>query len=142
MSYPKKPDWKEAVAWRRGPLGTLHAQWRDEDEGYAACSPTPLSGPDEGFLGDACPRCIAMARSVYASAREVAHSDAFLGRPLSECQAKLRSLHPALEVSVRVLQSWWPDMGDDAAQKQLSRAAAAGWLERVGFGVYRRRVTP
>ena len=131
MPRKTRLDWRQAVKWRRGPLSTLHAEWRRDSEGYATCSPTPLSGPDEGYHYEACPRCVDMARSAYATEREWAGRTAARGphgKPLSGKALRLRDLHPAVEVSVAVLRTWWPDMREDAAQKHLSRAHARGWL--------------
>ena len=134
MPFPRKPDWRQAVRWRRGPLGTLHAEWLDEDEGFAACSPTPLSGPAEAYVETACARCVTMARSVYTSANAVKH-----GASRTDAQTRLRSLHPTVEVTPEALTTWWPDMTIGAARALLSRELRSGWLERVGIGVYRAR---
>lgn len=132
MKRPK--DWRLAVKWRRGPLGTLHAEWLDEDEGCAACSPTPLSGPAEAYSETVCPRCAVMVRSVYTSANAVKH-----GPQRTDAQNRLRGLHPSVEVTPEALTTWWPDMTIGAARALLSRELRAGWLERVSLGVYRAK---
>lgn len=64
-----RPAWHTLVVWRRGPLGSLHAQWIGEDvPGAACCSESAaLSGPPVEYdAAEACRNCSRMALSLLS----------------------------------------------------------------------------
>lgn len=148
-----KQDWHQCVAWKRGPLGGLHAQWRDEDvPGASCCSESAaLSGPDVGYSGDACRACVALALSLGSQSEATCSAEP---RPVESAPKPLdwRAMREESARRVAVLR----DMELTTGRPVTAKAASAAWgtslaaahmalralrkrgaVTRVGYGLFR-----
>lgn len=139
-----RPDWHTRVVWRRGPLGSLHAQWRDEEiPGASCCSDSAaLAGPDVGFQPGACGSCVslALALSSQAEATCSVRPEPLDWRAMRETAARRRAqvLEAAGARSVTqqdVMRLCGVSQG--AANMLLRKLLKSGALVRVAYGKYR-----
>lgn len=144
--------WHEAVAWRRGPLGSLHGQWRDEEiPGASCCSESAaLSGPDEGYSAGACRACVSLALSLVPQTQATCSAEPRpVARPVKMFDwraareesvrrvALLRDMEAkGLTITARGAAEVW-GTSNAAAHMALRKLRQRGAVERVGYGLFR-----
>lgn len=147
-----RPDWHTLVVWKRGPLGALHGQWRDEEiPGASCCSESAaLSGPDVGHSADACRACVSFALSLASQTeatcgvepRPVEKPAPFDWRTAREVSARRVAQLRDEEASTgrpvtarRVAELW--ETTPAAAHMALRKLRQRGAVVRVGYGLFR-----
>lgn len=145
--------WHTAVAWKRGPLGGLHAQWRDEEiPGASCCSESSaLSGPDEGYSAGACRACVALALSLASQTDATCSAEPrpveAAAKPLDWRAMRVESarrvallrdeeVRTGRPVTAKVASALW-GTSLAAAHMALRALRKRGAVSRVGYGLFR-----